>query len=315
MTKIKIGGKTYDTNKRGKGVSEREYISNMTGISKSAAEKLLKPGSKGSEKKSSSSKDDKAFIEALKKQGGYESYMKQSQEQKDFIKYNYSIGLSDSKEKVQLLSDALKEATTQADPYWKSFLTVAQDEVTRAFDDTKNTYQYQKDELETKIKNISEDLVKNKDFYSLEQQSDLAKLKQSYETQRDTTIEDAANKGLTFSTKREVPLQQLAIYNENVVASTNRGYEKKIGDITTETQRQIDETNKGIIQNQENLQSKLTDIGRTAEQKLGTENLPKLEGYDVLGNVSGDLYKDKVKDIADRQSAIYDEKAQTSLQF
>lgn len=257
----------------------------------------------------------KAFEQALKDNGGWESYKKLSQDQQEFIKFNYTTAKSDSKENIKLLEQSLVEATAQADPYWKSFLTVAQDEVKRSYDDTMNTFQYQKTELENKIKNISEDLAKNKDFYSLEQQSDLAKLKQSYEQQRDTTIEDAASKGLTFSTKREVPLKQLEEYQKNIVESTTRGYEKKLGDITTQTQREIDQTNREIAQRAKDLETSLTTTGRQAEKALGTENLPALEGYSPLGNVSGQMYESKVKDIEERKNALFGEKSMTSLNF
>jgi hypothetical protein len=306
-------------NKRAKGQSKREYAAQMLGGSKNDYnEDGSKKGSAKSSSSSSSkssSKDTKAFEQALKDNGAWDSYQRLSEDQKEFTKFNYTTSKSDSKEKIKLLEASLKEATAQADPYWKSFLTVAQDEVARSYDDTKNTYEYQKTELETKIKNISADLAKNKDFYSLEQQSDLAKLKQSYEGQRDTVIEDAASKGLTFSTKKEVPLKQLADYNANVVESTNRGYTKKIEDLTTQTQQQIDESNRQLAQRAKDLGSNLTDIGRKAESTLGTENLPTLEGYNPLGNVSGDLYEKQVADIEQRKQAIYDEKAMTSLKF
>jgi hypothetical protein len=194
--------------------------------------------------KNNSSKKDSSqskFIENLKKDGTYDAYQRLSPDQQSFVEFNYKTLNSDNKEKVTNLKQSLLEATKQADPYWKSYLAVAQDEVTRAFSDVMNTSEYQKNELETKIKNIADDLAKNKDFYTLEQQSDLAKLKQSYEAQRTNVIEDAASKGLTFSTQREVPLKQLEDYNSNVVESTNRQYEKRIGDITTSAQQSTDE--------------------------------------------------------------------------
>ena len=185
------------------------------------------------DKKSSSSNVDEKFKKDMKEEGTWESYQKLSPDQQEFVRFNWKTTKEDSKENVKLLEESIKEATKQADPYWRGFLTVAKDEVVRTIDDTKNTYQYKKNELEQNIKYIAEDLAKNKSFYSLEQQSDLAKLQQSYEKERDSVIEDAASKGLTFSTKREVPLQSLADYNKNVVESTKRQYGKTIGDLTT----------------------------------------------------------------------------------
>jgi len=231
---------------------------------------------------------------------------------KIFILKNF---YSDAKDAAKKLAESLDEATKQAEPYWKSFLEIARDETIRAFTDTEHEYGYQKEELEKKIAQIGEDLVKNRDFYTLEQQSDLAKLKQSYEQQREGVIEDAASRGLTFSTKREVPLQQLSAYNENVVESTNRAYAKKFEDLTTESTRGIQDATSRISALDTEKKAKLTDIGREAEQKLGTDNLPTLEGYTPLGSVSGDFYENKVKDIEARKQAIFGEKVQTSLNF
>lgn len=265
--------------------------------------------------KKTSSNNSGKLEAALKSAGVWDSYQKMSPDQKTIIEGNYAIGIADSKDKAKKLSDALEEATKQADPYWKSFLKVAKDEVSRAFDDTKNDYSFQKNELENNILRISEDLSKNRDFYTLEQQSDLAKLKQSYEQQRDGVIEDAASKGLTFSTKREVPLQQLTDYNTNVVESTNRAYSKKLTDMQTEADRTTLDSKGRIDKLNADLNSRLTGLGRNAEQNLGTGNLPTLDGYTPIGDVSGKLYEDRIRDINDRKDALYNEKIQSSLKF
>lgn len=297
--------------KKGVKLSKNEEKAKKAGVSVKEYNKSKK--GKSSNKKSS--KDSGDFIDALKKKGAYDAYQRMSPDQQSFLRFNFETATSDNKDKVKKLEKALVDATAQADPYWKSFLTVVKDEVARAFDDVKNTSEYQKTELETKIKNIADDLARNKDFYTLEQQSDLAKLKMSYEQQRTGVIEDAAAKGLTFSTQREVPLKQLEDYNANVVESTNRQYENKLTGITTAAQQSTDEALRAKEKLAADTAAKLTDIGRETEKQLGTENLPTLEGYTPLGNISGDLYENKVKDIEARKQALYDQANQTSLQF
>lgn len=293
-------------------LSKREKTAKKTGISVKKSSK--KSSSKSSSKKSSSSSSSK-LKKILKDRGAWESYQKLSPDQQELVKYNYQIANEDSKDASKKLAQSLKEAQKQADPYWKSFLKVAQDEVTRSYDDTMHTADFQKSELETKIADISEDLAKNRDFYTLEQQSDLAKLKMSYEQQRDGIITDAADRGLTFSTKREVPLKQLENYNANVVEATNRDYQKRQDDLATDSQRNIDESNARLAEIERQKQVDITGIGRKAEAELGSDNLPKLEGYDPLGKISGDLYQKQVADIEQRKQAIFNEKNQTSLNF
>lgn len=291
-------------------LSKREKAAKKAGVSVKSSNKSSK---KKSSSKSSSSSDKLKKI--LKERGVYDSYKKLSPDQQELIKYNFQIAREDSKDAVKKLQESLKEAEKQADPYWKSFLKVAQDEVQRSYDETMHTADYQKQELETKIANISEDLAKNRDFYTLEQQSDLAKLKMSYEQQREGVITDAAERGLTFSTKREVPLKQLEEYNANTVESTNREYAKRQEDLLTGSQRETALAQKQLGEIDKQLGYDVTDIGRKAEAELGTSNLPKLEGYTPLGDVSGDLYEKKVADIERRKQAILDEKLQTSLNF
>jgi hypothetical protein len=61
----------------------------------------------------------------------------------------------------------------------------------------------------------------------------------------------------------------------------------------------------------------VTGIGRAAETYLGTGNLPTLPGYTPLGTtetpVTGGIYEEQTKDIAERQKAIYGELTGQSL--
>lgn len=293
--------------------SKNEKKAAAAGVSVKQYNASKKKSSSSSSKSSSKISGD--FKQALKNKGAWEYYQNLSPDQQELVRYNFETGRADNKDSAKKLAESLDEATKQAEPYWKSFLEIARDETIRAFSDTENEYGFQKDQLEKKILQIGEDLSKNRDFYSLEQQSDLAKLKQSYEQQRDGIIEEAASRGLTFSTKREVPLKQLSDYNANVVESTNRAYGKKLEDLTTESTRAIQDATSRISALDTEKKAKLTDIGREAEQKLGTDNLPTLEGYTPLGSVSGDFYENKVKDIEARKQAIFGEKVQTSLNF
>lgn len=47
------------------------------------------------------------------------------------------IQMEDNEDKARKLEKALDQATKQADPYWKSYLRVAQDEIVRSFDELK----------------------------------------------------------------------------------------------------------------------------------------------------------------------------------
>ena len=58
-----------------------------------------------------------------------------------------------------------------------------------------------------------------------------------------------------------------------------------------------------------------TNIGRSAEAYLGTSQLPELPGYQPLGDITGQMYEEKVQDVEARKQALYGELTQASLQY
>lgn len=289
------------------------------GLSKKEWEKK-NPGKKAPSDKDKKSKDDKKssktddkFEKKLKESGAWESYQNSSPEQQEFYKYNWSIARSDAKNDIKIYQEALDEATKQADPYWKSYLLVTQDQVQRAVDtEIKNT-QTEVEKNQRIIDQLKENLSSNKEFLTLEQQSDLATLTRNYEVQQEQTVQGAADAGLTFSTKRKIAEQRLAEANTGLVESTTRKYNKQIADLTTQAESGSLEAQKEIEDLQRRLGQRVTGIGREAEAKLGTTNLPAIEGYKPLGDISGSLYEQKTKDIAERQEALFAEKSRESL--
>jgi len=275
--------------------------------------KINKDGSRKSGSKGKSSEKD--FREFLKDRDLDKYYDALSSDMKEMVAYNYTIQSKDQKDKVKKLEEALEGATEQAAPYWKSVLRVAQDEITRAVTVEEEDYETNVDKLDTRISELKEDLSTNKDFLSLEEQSSLASQLRSYEGQRNGIIEQAAEAGLTFSTKRKQATEELKTESDELSESTKRRYAKQVGDITTATNRGVSEAelNKEAAEKAKN--RGITDIGRKGEQALGTENIPNIDGYKPLGDVSGDLYEEKVKDIDARKQGIFDESIQKSLNF
>ena len=290
-------------------LSKNEKAAKKAGVSL----KEYKASKKSKDEKKSSSKDDSKFKEAMKKSGAWDYYQNLSSDQQEFAKYNWSITRSDAKESIKLYQEALDEATAQADPYWKSYLLVAQDEVQRAVDDAIKTTQSEVEKNQRLIDKLKENLTSNKDYLSLEQQSDLATLAQNYEVNQETLVQGSADTGLTFSTKRKLAEQRLAQTNTGLVESTQRKYNKQISDLQTEADSGNTEAQKEIEELQRKLGVTITSIGREAEAKLGSENLPTISGYTALGDVTGDYYEQKTADIAERQETIFAEKSRESL--
>lgn len=234
---------------------------------------------------------------------------------KEVVLYNYEIQKANDKQKADNLSKALEMATAQADPYWKNMLLIAQDEVLRSFEQAQGDYESSVQRQQNIIQNINQDLMTNKDFLSLEQQSELANLKMNYEVNQERLIEGAANQGLTFSTKRKIAEQRLSEENQGIVESTNRRYNKQLTDLQTASARGSEDAQKEIEDLQRRMGDYTTNIGRSGEKYLGSENLPSLPGYTPIGNIAGDMYEQKVSDIESRKQAIANELNQSSLNY
>ena len=222
---------------------------------------------------------------------------------------------ANDQQKAEALGKALEMATEQAEPYWKSMLLIAQDEILRTFEEAQGDYDSSLQRQQRIMRNINEDLTTNKDFLSLEQQSDLANLKRNYEIIQEQVIEGAAEKGLTFSTRRQLAEQRLAEENQGLVESTNRRYNKQLSDLQTAAGRDTEEAQAAIEDLERRMGTFTTDLGRSGEIYLGSGNLPALPGYQPIGDITGGMYEEQVADTAQRADTIYNELTQGSLNF
>jgi hypothetical protein len=227
--------------------------------------------------------------------------------------YNYNIQKANDADKAQKLGIALEQATRMADPYWRNIIMIAQDEVLRGFEQADGDYDSSVQRQQRIVQNINEDLTKNRNFLSLEQQSDLTNISRNYEIAHDQLLDSAAGAGLTFSTKRKIAEKRLSEENQGLVESTSRRYNQQITGLETEAQRGNVEAQKEIEDLQRRIGESKTSMGRSAETYLGSAGLPQLEGYSALGNVPGQIYEDKTRDIAVRQDALYNELTKSSL--
>lgn len=231
--------------------------------------------------------------------------------------YSYKIQKENDENKIKALDKALEQATKDANPYWKNIIRIAQDETVRNYNAEKGDYADNEARLNRRIDEINQDLTNNKDFLSLEEQSDLSKLSASYTAQREGLINSSADTGMTFSTKRKVAESRLADYNQGIVESTKRQYGKRIQDLELEASRGNTQALADLSILKRKLGESLTAIGRKAETYLGSKGVEGigLEGYNTLGNVTGDVYEEKAKDIENRKEAYYNELTQNSLSY
>lgn len=72
------------------------------------------------------------------------------------------------------------------------------------------------------------DITRNKEYLGAEEKSQLENLKQNYTAQRGNVINQAAQTGLTFSSKRDIAMERLKQENTGLVESTRRQFGTQI---------------------------------------------------------------------------------------
>ncbi len=226
-------------------------------------------------------------------------------EEQATIVYYESVLASDNAEEQEALADAFDLATEQAEPYWKSILAIAKDELSRALGTLEADLTGREAELTRRSKEIEEDLIYNKDNLTTEESAELARQKKSYDIELEGIGETMAQRGLTSSTIRNRATTRLEEVNKDNVESVQRSYDRQqraqsVGaerlqlDITKETedlQRRATETKTGAV--------------RGAEAYLGTEEVKGLglEQF-ALGGIKGGIKEEKATDILQRQQAL-----------
>lgn len=233
----------------------------------------------------------------------------------DFLVFNEKIQNEDNEDKARKMEKALDEATKQADPYWKSILRVAQDEVVRGFDEAKGDYVSGKERLNRRMTELNDDLAYNKEQLGIDLQKELEQQSRAYADNLDATVNNLADAGLTFSSKRKVAEQRLAQNNADIVESAQRQYNRQMRNMQVGTARGLADANASMDDLTRGYNNQITTIGRNAEKYLGTSNLPTLNGYAGLGDITGGMYEDKVKDIDARKNSIYNSLVGGSLNF
>lgn len=252
-----------------------------------------------SEIKTTASKEE--IVNWLKQQPEFKNLSKDLQN--DLIAYVDILGIQDMETQKRIL-DALTTAQAQADPYFAEIIRMTTDELQRAMGVVKGDYASQIRDLQNRIQYIKEDLATGKERLSVDEQAELARLQRAYERDLESIKESAAQAGLTFSTRRALAESRLAEEQTDIVESTRRSFQRQMEDLQRAAARGETEAINLLKDYERKYGETVTDIGRQAEQYLGTEKLPSLEGYAPLGGVRGQIEEEKLSDIMARAQSL-----------
>ena len=186
-----------------------------------------------------------------------------------------------------LAEQYLAQAKELADPYYRSMVNVALDELSRTAESGAKDLEYKKTQIETKIKELQEDLAYNKEKLSLDEQAEMSQQLASYESERENVDLQMQEAGLTFSSPRKVAEQRLKSSQDLTAQSTARKY------ATARREQELGVSRSAAALQQEGLlaerqaQEALTSATRATEAKVGSAALPS--SADALGGVSGSI--------------------------
>lgn len=92
----------------------------------------------------------------------------------------------------------------------------------------KGTLDYNINQLDTRIKQLQEDLTRNKEYLTLEQQAALSDQLRNYKKQVDNMRETMAQRGLSESTIKEEAKKELEAEHQSVITGLQRKYEYQV---------------------------------------------------------------------------------------
>ena len=172
--------------------------------------------------------------------------------------------------------EALAQAREIVDPYSKVILGFALDSIPNDFRVKKLSIEDQIINNQKSQEAISE-LMKTA---PLEQQMELDQMRRSYENNINTIQDQAAESGLTFSSKRTDLERLIGQQNMDMMTSSKRSYANKLK--TYESSQEEAKRQAELIKAAG--EQTLKGIARGAEEKLGTQGYKKLGLTDLSGN-------------------------------
>jgi hypothetical protein len=211
---------------------------------------------------------------------------------------------STNTEKIKTLIEALKQAEKQSNAYNNEIIRITKSELERQIGVKTSDVNSQISDLTTAINRLKEDLVYGSGDLSVEEQAELKRQQRNYEIQLESLTENVAAAGLTFSSRRALAEQRLADENTDVVESTQRKYAREMRDLRLRAARGEEDALKKITDLNRGLGEGTTSLIRTAEEKIGTDNLPNTTG--AVGGVLGELEQNKWSDISARAKSLTD---------
>ncbi|MDP8219183.1 MAG: hypothetical protein P9M03_10725, partial [Candidatus Theseobacter exili] len=213
------------------------------------------------------------------------------------------VRIKGGEEKAQRFFEAFEAVEPLVDPIFKAKLTLGLAEIKGIIAEQNEDYRAQKEIYERARDEILKDVTRNRGFYTLEQQGDIARLARGYGEDILNIADVAAEKGITFATgarSRVLAEERRKEQYQDVVQSGTRRYNLQMKELELRASRGETKAQKQLEALQESRTLQLQKIGRGAEELLGTQaitGVSGLEEYQRVGEMMGTVEEQKRKDI------------------
>ena len=215
---------------------------------------------------------------------------------KAVIQAIYGAVESNDADTAARIQSAMKAASEFSDPYFKAQIRLATDSLQRGLTGKEGDLAFAESQKKAALEELRTNTSASKDLLSFEHQQELKNLATKYETDIETTQQNLAATGFTSSSRRARAEGILTEQNQGLVESSNKTYGYQTGNLDRTLASNITST-AAEIENLRRLneEGKL-DILRQTEEKVGSSTLGGLGYGNLLGEVGGDIERQKALD-------------------
>lgn len=229
-------------------------------------------------------------------------YKNLSPEEKETADLLFNVISVGGEAEARTFADAIQQAIGIADPWAKAQGALLLAEFAGSVDETIFGFEAKTEAIQRARDILSEDVTSQKEFLSLEQQSEIAKQTRQYDEDLLSIADQAAEKGITFATgarSRALAEERRGEQFQDVIQSSRRKTNFQIKELELKAAR-------GDVEAQAQLDTltgeqgfALRKIGRSAEEVLGSERAAAMGvgGFTPSGGVAGTLAEQREKRI------------------
>lgn len=204
------------------------------------------------------------------------------------------------KTQADRLSKAFSAASKINDPYFKQQLRLAQDAIERGYVSIDKEKEFEEKQIKNRLEDLRADFDKRRGFLNAEEASVMRDIERTYTENLGELQQNLAASGFGSSSIRLKKEGILEDATSDLRESTNRKFGFEQDTLRDNFNRSSRDSRAELRRLEELTKENKLDFLRTAEAKVGTDNLPRLSGAPKpLGKIYGSLPEEKLQNTID----------------